>query len=274
MFPGIPFNDTTNWRFQIAELGESILGDRLLGFQAANEPDLYGAHGHRNLTYSPFDFFGEYAVFTQAWQNDGNVPTKNNIIAPSTSYAEWSPEQVWDTGFVDAYGQYLSHLAVEHYPTDNCAVVFPNPENPPHDPLQMLPQYLTHNAGIEFAKPYLNSTALAQQWGKPFLLFETNTASCGGFPGISDSFTSALWGIDHALQLANSNFTGALFHFGGQNVSYNPFTAAPTNESALHGWTTGPLFYSAVFVAEVMGKSNTTRVKDMSDGEYQTESLR
>ena len=85
----------------------------------------------------------------------------------------------------------------------------------------MLPQYLTHNAGLSFVQPYLNSTALAQEWGKPFLLFETNTASCGGFPGISDTFTSALWGIDHALQLAHSNFSGALFHFGGQNVSYN-----------------------------------------------------
>lgn len=37
---GIPFNDT-NWRLQIAELGENILGDRLLGLQASNEPDLY-----------------------------------------------------------------------------------------------------------------------------------------------------------------------------------------------------------------------------------------
>ena len=37
---GIPFNDT-NWRFQIAEKSEAILGDNLLGLQAANEPDLY-----------------------------------------------------------------------------------------------------------------------------------------------------------------------------------------------------------------------------------------
>lgn len=94
-------------------------------------------------------------------------------------------------------------------------------------------------------------------------MFETNTASCGGFPGISDTFTSALWGVDYALQMANSNFTSALFHFGGQNVSYNPFTAAPTNESSFHQWTTGPLFYSAVFIAEAMGKTNTTQVKDM-----------
>ena len=110
---GIPFNDTANWRFQIAELGEEILGDRLIAFQAANEPDLYGAHGHRNTTYGPYDFFGEYALFTQAWQADANIPIKNNIIAPSTSYAVWSPEQVWDTGFVEAFNPYLSHLAVE-----------------------------------------------------------------------------------------------------------------------------------------------------------------
>ncbi|KAI0651080.1 glycoside hydrolase family 79 protein [Trametes meyenii] len=259
---GIPFNDTTNWRFQIAEQGEAILGDNLLGFQAANEPDLYGPHGHRPLTYSPFDFFGEYALFTEAYQADSQVPIKNNIIAPSVS-GTWAPELIWDTGFVEAYTSYLSHLAVERYPTDNCAVIFPNPDNPPHDPLQELPTYLSHQAGISITQQYINSTMLAQTWGKPFLMFETNTASCGGFPGISDTFTSALWGVDYALQMANSNFTGALFHFGGQNVSYNPFTAAPTNQSAFHQWTVGPIFYSGIFVAEALGTSNTSQVKDL-----------
>lgn len=37
---GIPFNDT-NWRLAIAEYGQSILGDKLVGMQAGNEPDLY-----------------------------------------------------------------------------------------------------------------------------------------------------------------------------------------------------------------------------------------
>lgn len=40
---GVPFNDTTNFRFQIAEVAEAVLGDNLLGFQAGNEPDLYGS---------------------------------------------------------------------------------------------------------------------------------------------------------------------------------------------------------------------------------------
>ncbi|KAJ7697569.1 hypothetical protein B0H16DRAFT_1903575 [Mycena metata] len=43
-------------------------------------------------------------------------------------------------------------------------------------------------------------------------------ASCGGFLGISDSFTAVLGGLDYALQMAHSNFSGAMFHLGGQNV--------------------------------------------------------
>ena len=54
-------------------------------------------------------------------------------------------------------------------------------------------------------------------------MFETNTASCGGFPGVSDSFGAALWGVDYALKLASVGFSGALFHVGGQGVMYNPF---------------------------------------------------
>ena len=43
---GIPFNDTTNLRLQIAEAAESILGDNVLAFQVGNEPDLYAALVH------------------------------------------------------------------------------------------------------------------------------------------------------------------------------------------------------------------------------------
>jgi hypothetical protein len=32
---------------------------------------------------------------------------------------------------------------------------------------------------------------------------------------------AALWGIDYTMQMAASNFSGALMHVGGQNVFYN-----------------------------------------------------
>lgn len=46
-YKGLPFNDTSHFRLQIAEVGEAILGDKLLGLQVGNEPDLYSRHGHR-----------------------------------------------------------------------------------------------------------------------------------------------------------------------------------------------------------------------------------
>ena len=44
---GVPFNDTSHFRLAIAEQGQQILGDYLIGLQVGNEPDLYAAHGHR-----------------------------------------------------------------------------------------------------------------------------------------------------------------------------------------------------------------------------------
>ena len=38
---GVPLNDSTDIRLEIAEYGQRILGDNLLGLQVGNEPDLY-----------------------------------------------------------------------------------------------------------------------------------------------------------------------------------------------------------------------------------------
>ncbi|TFY78580.1 hypothetical protein EWM64_g5434 [Hericium alpestre] len=47
---GIPFFNTTPFDLSIMHEAQPILGDRLLGLQAGNEPDLYNAHGHRPET--------------------------------------------------------------------------------------------------------------------------------------------------------------------------------------------------------------------------------
>ncbi|KAH9929433.1 glycoside hydrolase family 79 protein [Fomitopsis serialis] len=261
---GIPFNDTSNWRLDIAETGEAILGDRLLGFQVGNEPDLYALHGHRAANYSVWDYFGEFAEIVEAIAADDNIPMRNNLIAPSVS-GTWTPEDVWNTGFLTSYDSSLGALAVEKYPDDNCAALYPGGDfGPAKDPQGVFANYLNHTSGQLLVKPYLASTALAQQNGKPFYMFETNTASCGGFPGVSDSFGAALWAADYALQMAYSNFSAANLHVGGLSDSYNPFIPPPTNESLFQGWTIGPVFYSVLAVAEALGSSNTSRVIDLN----------
>ncbi|KAJ7493695.1 hypothetical protein FB451DRAFT_1490977 [Mycena latifolia] len=213
LLAGIPFNETAPFRLEIVHHGEAILGENLLGLQAANEPDLYADHQHRPATYSPYDYFGEFADLVAALAADDAVPVKNNLIGPSVATGDWTPEMVWDTGFIDAYSSILMALSVEHYPDDNCFEAFGVGQ--PKDYQNEFAMFLNHTAGQALVAPYLNSSAIAFAAGKPFLMFETNSASCGGFPGISDSFGGALWALDYGLQMGYSNFSGALLHVGG-----------------------------------------------------------
>ncbi|KAG1744607.1 glycoside hydrolase family 79 protein [Suillus paluster] len=259
-YMGVPFNDTQHWRLQIAEVGEAMLGKYLIGLQAGNEPDLYSRHGHRPGSYSPQDYKDEFGLLIDAVNADSNIPNKNLLIGPNLA-GVWSPPDIWQTGFATDFNQNLAGLAVERYPTDNCYAEFGI--GTPRYGQEMFPTYLTHQSGKDIVNEFPGAPAYAQSVGKPFIMSETNTASCGGFPGLSDSFGAALWGIDYALQLAYSNFSTVLFHVGGQSVYYNPFTPPVTNQSSFHQWTIGPIYYSALVVAEVLGSSNVAQVLDL-----------
>jgi hypothetical protein len=79
----------------------------------------------------------------------------------------------------------------------------------------VFPTFLNHTSGQIIVSQFTNAAQVAQGAGKPFIMFETNSASCGGFAGLSNSFGIAIWGLDYGLQMAYVNFTQALFHVGG-----------------------------------------------------------
>jgi hypothetical protein len=263
---GVPFFNVTPLDMSTIVHGQRILGDRILGFQIGNEPDQYALHNHRPGTYGPQDYLGEFSDAVAAIRANPELQFKNNLIGPSLASGDqgWDPSKVWDTGYLDVHKDSLKYIAMEHYPDHNCAAQFGGPNDPGvKHPQDELAKYLTHQAGQGIVKPYWESTALAQAAGKPMLMFETNTASCGGFAGISNSFVAAMWGIDYGLQLVFGNFSGANLHVGGQNVFYNPFTPPPTNQTGFHQWTVGPIYYAMLIVAEAIGKTGATQVVDL-----------
>lgn len=110
----------------------------------------------------------------------------------------------------------MSLIRPPSYPTNNCNI------SGPLDPNTLLETtFLNHQAISTLSNPYVNTARLAQGVNKPFIMFETNTASCGGFSGLSDSFASALWSLDYNLNMAVNNFSNALYHVGGQKAYYN-----------------------------------------------------
>ncbi|KAH9976639.1 hypothetical protein BGW80DRAFT_1289584 [Lactifluus volemus] len=265
---GIPFFNTTAFALGILEQGQAILGDNLIALQAGNEPDLYAQppRTHRPAGYGPFDYMGDIGTLASQVASDSLIIKKDNLfIVPSISASVWTLEQIWNTGIVGAYTSSLYGLAVERYPNNNCAAMYGSGN--PINPQDVFPSYLDHSASTSLIASYANSSQFAMASNKPMLMFETNTASCSGFPGISDSFGAALWGLDWAFTMAFHNFSTALFHVGGQNAYYNPFTPPPTNQSTYRQWTIGPIYYSALIMAEALGPSNASQVLDLTQNQ-------
>jgi hypothetical protein len=58
--------------------------------------------------------------------------------------------------------------------------------------------------------------------GVPFRITETNSFYNGGAPGVSNSYASSLWVIDHLFSIAMGGASGANLHGGGSGHGYTP----------------------------------------------------
>lgn len=67
---------------------------------------------------------------------------------------------------------------------------------------------------------FTNDVALVHSHGLKYVLGETNSFSCHGAPGVSDTAASALWAIVYALQAPKIGIERLFFH-NGVGFKYN-----------------------------------------------------
>lgn len=100
---------------------------------------------------------------------------------------------------------------------------------------------------------YAPQVAAADRAGAPLIMGETNSVSCSGRSGISDTFGAALWTVDYVLLGASLGLEKTYFHLGAQS-EYSAFTPAGgyelKNETLAGGIR--PNWYSHYFVAKVV----------------------
>ncbi|CAD6588899.1 MAG: hypothetical protein TREMPRED_005197, partial [Tremellales sp. Tagirdzhanova-0007] len=244
-----------------ADWAQKILGSNLRGLAVGNEPDLYTAHGERSGDWSIQNYISEYSAMTESVMNTSSLSNSQIFVGPSVCCQVQGFElaDVFDAGFLNTSSS-LAAVTVQHYPSNNCAV-----NGVVIQAQDIFADFLNHTNAQYLMSLYLQDSASTLAAGKEFIMLETNSASCGGFPGLSDSFGIALWMTDFALQMAWGNFSAAMLHVGGQDVYYNPFTPPPTNLSKVDEWTTGSIYYSSLVVAEAFGSSNLSQITDLSD---------
>lgn len=99
---------------------------------------------------------------------------------------------------------------------------------------------------------YVPQVAAADAANTSLVFGETNSVSCSGRSGISDTFGAALWATDYVLMAASIGMPKVYFHLGAQS-QYSAFTPLPyvlDNETLTAGIRAN--FYSHYFVARVV----------------------
>ncbi|CAE6489353.1 unnamed protein product [Rhizoctonia solani] len=253
---GLPFLNTT-YIPAVAQAAQDILQSDLVGMQLGNEPDVYPSHQpqFQNLTVQQY--------LTEFGNRLAMVPgARNNIFGPSVC-CSWTPDEVIQAGFLTQFGGNLKAFSVQHYAENGCDSV--NPPSTPNPP-SLFNQLLNHTAATSFAAAYVNASETVQAAGKEIIMLESNSVSCGGLDGVSDTFGSALFAIDNALQLASIGFSQVFFHSGGGAAKYNAFSVPPGNRTSFQQWTVGSTFYAMLAISEAIGRSGNAQVADLGLG--------
>ena len=201
------------------------MGPKLVAFQLGNEPDLFNRNGLRKYDYNFAQYMSEWLRYASAIR--ARVP-KAPFGGPDTAYtSNWLPE------FAKHAGGEVQLLTRHFYAL-----------GPPDDPSSSIEHLLApHNARF---RGLLGGMRAAQQAAPdvPFRLTETNSVYGGGKAGVSDTFASALWGIDLMYRMAWAGAAGINFH-GGRYGWYTPIAGIRTA-----GYAARPLYYGMLMFAE------------------------
>lgn len=245
-----------------AEAAHAALGDSLVAFELGNEIDHFINKGWRDSTWRVATYLEQFRNLTgqitgSSWYQAAASPPK--FQAGVFADPPWVPDQqdeIDDFDIInltkaetaadrDVVYSYATHL----YPQSTCDTARWYRMR-----LDLLSNHTTLWLNVS---QYAPQVAAADAAGAPLVMGETNSVSCSGKSGISDTFGAALWGVDYVLQAAALGFRKVYFHLGAQS-EYSSFTPVAYDLKGEHlepgiraGW------YGHYFVAKTVAADST-----------------
>ena len=221
-------------------IAKQIKPGEIIGLEIGNEPDLFSRDGSRPAAYSAADQVKEFAAYRDAFQKDP-AARQYAVIGPATC-CKWHNARDLGT-FIDGVGASSLKLATVHsYLLTTCGGKKVSIE-------ELLAPELMKRLD-EQAKELVDAASERQV---PLALAETNSASCGGMPGVSNAFAAALWGLDSLFSGAEDGYSGVDFHisYRSDGSSYNAVDTYKTANGKAGSYenVAEPLYYAMYFFA-------------------------
>ncbi|KAI3395761.1 hypothetical protein diail_892 [Diaporthe ilicicola] len=189
---------STNWANtqEQARAVWEVLGEKLVMFELGNEIDHFIDKGWR----------------AESWGVAEDISQFSNLTA-SIMNASWYAE-AGDSCRPTVVGTYSVHL----YPQSTCDT---------ERWLKMRLDLLSNHTALWLnVSQFVPQVAAADAANTSPVFGETNSVSCGGRCGISDTFGAALWAVDYVLMAASIGMPRVYFHLGAQS-QYSAFTPWP-----------------------------------------------
>jgi hypothetical protein len=189
---------------------EQVIPASRLSFSLGNEPDLYGRSHvlHNEPTfrvpaYRPASWSA--TAYAREWT------TRRAMLGPIRLEGPDLAGNGWRAGATrllraDPPSQINTHI----YPTTAC------PVGPRVTPKRLLAKH----ASVEVVNERAWLVSAAKAVHRPAVISESNSASCGGKPGISDSPLASVWAVRFVEAALLAGFEQVRFHSAG--TSYDP----------------------------------------------------
>ncbi len=214
----------------------TALGPYLAAVEIGNEPDAYGKHGFRELPWIAQGYQEQVSDYREAIEAlTPDVPIAGPDVSGSGAFGEWGDEE--------ALAQKPVMLTGHHYPL-GCAQT-PSPS------IETLLSAAIRGAAATSLNTYLK---VADLYGIPMRIDETNTVSCGGVEGISDTFASALWATGYITQAMADGAAGINLQGNPTNCAgYTPLCAPTPTAIADGALSAEPEWYALLLTKPLIG---------------------
>ena len=219
-------------------IGQSSIEALELG----NEPELYGSFSWyknaagQHVTGRPngYDFTSYLPDFANVARS---LPSDVPLAGPATGAPKWIPEL---GKFLPAEPR-VKVATLHRYPLQQCFMPAASPAYP------SVAHILAPSASEGLANSVASLVGVAHARHVALRIDEMNSVSCGGAPGVSNAFVSALWALDATFQMARVGVDGVNFHtYPGAPYELFTFTRK-------HGKWTGsvaPEYYGLLMFAQ------------------------
>jgi hypothetical protein len=215
-------------------------GGALRTVQIGNEPDVYTL----SLSRPTFTKPAYRSVYTYEMYREEVEQYRKAIHGVNPSVRISGPDSVGQ-GWLGSYARDeradVAFLTWHWYPLSACAAL-------------TMDDLVSRATAARVSKALSSALAIARSSDLPLHLGETNSASCLGQPGVSDTFGSALWAIDYTLSAAQLGLAGMDLQDEPQScATYSLVCFAGGADEAARRLTVQPIYYGALLASRMTG---------------------